>query len=110
MLNRKDPKVSLAGDPAAATDPETQARMWAESRRSLRFLNDHYQEFLKQYPDQWVAVYLEELVAVEPTHRELLEQVAALGIPRSNMYARFMNTDRRPRAWTPHFLKGQNRP
>lgn len=106
MLDQEKRKAFLEKE--LSPDPEAKAaraRRWAEVQRSIEFMNAHYQEFFRQYPDQWVGVYLEELVVVAPTHRELLTQVDALGIPRGVMQARFMNTNRGIRCWTPFRIK-----
>ena len=102
MLDQEKRKAFLAD--ALSTDPAAQAaraQRWEEGRRSCEFMVAHYHELFQQYPDQWVGVYLEEVVAVAPTHQELLAQVDALGIPRGVMHNRFMNTNRGIRCWTP---------
>ena len=102
MLEQEKRKAFLAD--ALSTDPAAQAaraQRWEEGRRSREFMAAHYHELFQQYPDQWVGVYLEEVVAVAPTHQELLAHVDALGIPRGVMFDRFMNTNRGIRCWTP---------
>ena len=102
MLEQEKRKAFLSDALAAEQDdPAARARRWEEGRRSREFMAAHYRELFQQYPDQWVGVYLEEVVAVASTHQELLAQVDALGIPRGVMHNRFMNTNRGIRCWTP---------
>lgn len=73
-------------------DREKFERRQAERARDRQFLDDHRQEFLEKYPDQWVAVHLEEVVAVAATHKELMTRLDALGIRRSGPESRRMDT------------------
>ena len=102
MLEQEKREAFLAE--ARSTDPAAQAaraRRWEEGRRSIEFMAAHYHELFRQYPDQWVGVYREEVVAVAPTLPELLEKGEAKGVPRGIMRVRFMNTNRGIRCWTP---------
>ena len=98
MLEQEKRKAFLAD--ALSTDPAAQAaraQRWEEGRRSREFMAAHYHELFRQYPDQWVGVYLEEVVAVAPTHREALEQGEAKGISRSILRVSFMGKIGTPR-------------
>ena len=98
MLEQETRKASPADNPAAdQEDPAAQERTWDAVLRSAKFMSAHRQEFFRQYPGQWVGVYLEEVVAVAPTHREALEQGEAKGIPRSILRVSFMGKIGTPR-------------
>ena len=102
MLEQEKRKAARAEAPATdQDDPAARARHWEEGRRSREFMAAHYHELFRQYPDQWVGVYLEEVVAVAPTLPELLEKGEAKGVPRGIMRVRFMNPNRGIRCWTP---------
>ena len=45
-----------------------------------RFIAAHIEEWLERYPDMYVAVYKEELVAVAPNSTELVKKIEAKGI------------------------------
>ena len=77
-------------------DREKFERRQIERARDRQFLEDHHQELLGKYPDQWVAVYLEEVVAVAADHIGVLTQLDALGIHRSSAQTRRMDTVRVP--------------
>jgi len=59
-----------------------------EVRRELqRFHSDveyfdaHYQEFLDEYPEQWVAVYNQQVVGACPEFYPLLKELKKKGVP-----------------------------
>ena len=102
MLEQEKRKAARAEVPAADQEsPAVRDPMLEESLRSAKFMSAHYQEFSRQYPGQWVGVYLEEVVAVAPTTREILEQAAAQGVPCGNMHFSFMRNGKGIRCWTP---------
>lgn len=51
-----------------------------QAKKDRRFIDVHQDEWLERYPDMYVAVYLEDLVAVAPNSTELVEKVKAKGI------------------------------
>ena len=106
MLEQETRKASLADNPAVDwKDPAVREQWWEESLRSGEFMSAHYQEFFQKYPGQWVGVYLEELVAVAPTFRELVEQAEAQGVPHYILRIKFMGKLKGPRCWTPFLIK-----
>ena len=78
-------------------DREEYNRRWAERQRDREFFETHRKEFLKQYPDQWVAVYREGVVATAATRDGVYEKLDALGIRRAGTTTHFMNTNPMPR-------------
>ena len=98
MLEQETRKAPLVDAPAAdQEDPAAQERTWDAVLRSAKFMSAHRQDLFHKYPGQWVGVYLEEVVAVAPTHREALEQGEAKGIPRSILRVSFMGKIGTPR-------------
>ncbi len=77
-------------------DDEALQKHWDESKRNDEFLNSNFKELLKQYPDRWVAVYLEKVVATDVTQKGLLKKLDELGLRRNGVVDRFMDTDPRP--------------
>lgn len=55
-----------------------------------RFIKVHREEWLEQYPDMYVAVYQEKLVAVAPNSAELVEKIKAKGVRPGLTCWRFM--------------------
>ena len=57
------------------------------------FLDAHRAEWLEQYPDMFVAVYMEKLVGAAATVDELVEQTNANGVPPGEIYWQFLDSD-----------------
>ena len=57
------------------------------------FLEAHREEWLEQYPDMYVAVYLEKLVGAAATPDELVAQLKAKGVHPGDSYWQFMDSD-----------------
>jgi len=56
------------------------------------FLESHQQEWKKQYPDKWIAVYKEELVAIAATTADLYRELEERDIPRNHTKVHFLST------------------
>ena len=69
----------------------------ADHARTRKFFDANHARFLKQYPDQWVAVFREQVVAVSPDMKDLFRQVDAKGIHRGGVIGGFMDTNPQPR-------------
>ena len=67
----------------------------ADYARSRAFFDANRAKFLEQYPDQWVGVFREQLVAVSPDLKDLFRQAEAQGIRRGDVMVEFMGL----RAW-----------
>ena len=59
---------------------ETQAEL-KRFHGDTQYFDSHYQDFLNEYPEQWVAVYNQEVVGTGPQVRPLLKQLKANGVP-----------------------------
>ncbi len=68
---------------------------WDEAERELRFWRDHYGELLHQYPDQFVAVQDDTVVATNPDLDQLLDSLEHQGIEPTKVWVRFLATDPR---------------
>ena len=58
-----------------------------------RYMGEIHDELVKQYPDQWVAMYLKEVIAVASTHQELLKQVSSIVQKPGSAAMGFMHTN-----------------
>ena len=63
----------------------------------VTYFNTNYQEFLNHHPEQWVAVYKQEVVGTNARHRELLKELKAKGIPLSKVVIQRVTRD--PEDW-----------
>ena len=62
-------------------------------RNDALYFNTHRDEFLARYPEQWVAVYREQVVAVAGELSELFHQIDANGAPRGRVYIEYACDD-----------------
>ncbi len=69
---------------AALKQAEGETAFWAE----------HYQEYVRKYPDQFVAVHDGKVVATSPDLESLLEQLAARSLNVQRVSTRFIASDR----------------
>ena len=68
----------------------------ADYARSRAFFDANRAKFLEQYPDQWVGVFREQLVAVSPDLKDLFRQAEAQGIRRGDVLGKFMDPNPLP--------------
>jgi hypothetical protein len=61
-------------------------------RKDTRWYNDHYEELLENYPDHWVAVYDQELVAASPDEDEMFAELKRKGVLATKAYITFLTT------------------
>ena len=61
-------------------------------RKDTRWYRDHYDELREQYPDQWLAVYDEELVAASPDEDEMFTELKRKHIPATKTYIKYLST------------------
>ena len=73
-------------------DDEKLDAVFRQAEKDDRFIDAHYEEWLKQYPDMHVAVYQEKLVAVASNSAELVEKLKAKGIRPGSTCWRFLST------------------
>lgn len=58
-----------------------------------RYMGEIHDELVKQYPDQWIAMYRKEVIAVASTHQELLKQVSSIVQKPGSAASGFMHTN-----------------
>ena len=52
-------------------------------------------QFIKKYPNKWIAFYTGEVDATADSLKNLLKEMDRLGIPRRESIVKFMDTERR---------------
>ena len=68
----------------------------ADYARSRAFFDANRAKFLEQYPNLWVGVFREQLVAVSPDLKDLFRQAEAQGIRRGDVLGKFMDPNPLP--------------
>jgi hypothetical protein len=56
------------------------SRKMAEAKAELRYWADNYQRFYAEYPEEFVAVRDDEVVAHDPDFWQLIEDLEGLGL------------------------------
>ncbi len=71
---------------------ESARRAWEEAEREDAFWRDHYDGYLKQYPDQFVAVAKADgqFVAADAELKRLLDAINASGFGPRQVWVRWM--------------------
>jgi hypothetical protein len=65
--------------------------LFQQFEEDTRYLSDHEAEFRRKYPEPWVAVWHQELRAVNGDLDALLSQVADAHIPVGDVVVGFMS-------------------
>lgn len=68
---------------------------WAEAQIQDAFWREHQHELLAKYPDQFVAMRRDKIVASSPKLQTVLEQLEQRGIDRADVRIRFVSLDPR---------------
>lgn len=63
------------------------------------FLDKNFQEWLKLYPDHWVAVFMEELIVVEKDIFKLSQAIKEKNIPRQYTAPTAFLDTKPPKTW-----------
>ena len=56
-------------------------------------MSEEHAGLIEQYPDRWVAVGLDGLLAVADSEDEIFKAIDDKGIPRSDVVVEFLDTD-----------------
>lgn len=65
----------------------------AEFRQLRIRMSEEHTALIEQYPDRWVAVGLDGLLAVGDSEDEVFEKIDGKGIPRSDVVVEYLDTD-----------------
>jgi hypothetical protein len=81
-------------------DTRLQEHLQAELERfklDTRYAEQHRQELLERYPEQWVAVYNQEVVGANADYKQLLEVLMLRNVPIEKTV--FEHLTRKPEVW-----------
>ena len=76
-------------------DPAEAVARFERSERLFKRIDAERKELVKIYPDQWVAMSEDGIVASADTVNELFKLVKEKGIPRDDVCHAYMDTDTR---------------
>ena len=98
-VGERDPEITffriVDGKPIVNYAAIRQAN--ADTERTMKFFDANRAKFREQYPNQWIAVFREQLVAVSPDLKDLFRQVEAQGVRRGAVLGGFMEPNPPPR-------------
>ena len=63
-------------------------------REDSQYLDHHHDQFVRQYPDQWIAIYNKKVVGVHGDFEMLLEVLRKKGISPGNVVIELMSTEK----------------
>lgn len=92
-MNNYNPYFEIIDGRPVVTDEERLKRDWDESNRSIKFMTSNYDTLAERYPDQWIAIYHEKVIAATSTHKDLLARLDELGIRNIGEITEFLNTN-----------------
>ena len=99
IIGERDPEITffriVDGKPIVNYAAIRQAE--ADYARSRAFFDANRAKFQEQYPDQLIAVFREQLVAVSPDLKDLFRQVDAQGVRRGDVMVEFLGLHAWPR-------------
>ena len=78
-------------------DPAEVAAGFERSERLFKRMDAERKELVKIYPDQWVAMSEDGIVAAAGTVKELFQQVNEMGLREEDVCHAYMNT--KPQKW-----------
>ena len=95
-LAQKTPVIT--GEPGNwAIDEEALAKLFDEADRNSKYIETHFDELLQQYPDRWIGVFQEKVVAHSVSSRGLVKKLKAMDCLKKGAATRYMDTD--PQVW-----------
>jgi hypothetical protein len=65
----------------------------ARFHRNVEFGQAHYDELLERYPEQWVAIYGENVVGAGPDKLQLINELRQRGVPTEQTFFDFFTND-----------------
>ena len=72
-------------------DPKEVARDLRAFRKDARVLSSKRQNLINEYPNQWVGIHNNEVVAKGGTLDSVVQQLDALGVPRGRAIVRYIS-------------------
>ncbi len=76
-------------------DPNALLASNRQAERDAAFLQEHEEEWRREYPDHYVIVYDQELIAVSKDPEAALDAIAARGIPVREALLRLITKEKR---------------
>ena len=101
----KETGVALVDGLPRILDHDAWDKMEVEHAKDRQFYGAHKKELLEKYPYQWVAIYREELVAVDRDWRAVGRKLDEMGIHKTHAVVHLLDLD--PPTRIPSVLKSR---
>ena len=75
------------------TATKEQQTEWERFRRDTAYLDAHYEELLNRYPEQWIAIFNQEVVGAGADFERLLAEIEERGIPVGRALVEYLTRD-----------------
>ena len=62
-------------------------------RQDALYFQQHRQELLTRYPEHWLAIYNQQVVAAAKDHKRLLRQLERKGIPPGRVFREYLTDE-----------------
>lgn len=59
-------------------------------QQETRYYEEHYEELLAEYPEQWVAIFNQKVVGASPDYDQLLADLEGAGVPIDRTLFKFL--------------------
>jgi len=76
----------------AVADTTNLAEAFQRAQEESAFWDEHYHEFAQKYPNQFVAIHNNQVVATAPTLGDIVKHLRALGYPIHSTSIRYIPT------------------
>ena len=76
---------------------EAISRLFEGADRNSKLIEAHFEELLQQFPDRWIGVFQEEVVASSTSSKGLVKKLSAMGCLKKGTATRYMDTN--PPVW-----------
>ena len=97
-MNPDQETLAVTGEPGNwVISEEAIGRLIDEGDRNSKFIEAHFEELLQQFPDRWIGVLREEVVASSKSSKGLVKKLSAMGCLQKGTATRYMDTS--PPVW-----------
>ena len=95
-MEHYNPYFQVIDGRPVVTDYQRLRNDWEEFNRNIKFLTLNYESLLNAYPDQWVAVYRESVIAKADSQKDLLANLDELQVRKKSEVTEFLSTNPMP--------------
>ncbi len=61
-------------------------------RKDTRWFSEHYDELRERYPDHWIAIYNQDVVAASPNQDAMFAELKRKRVSATKAYIKYLST------------------